>query len=246
MIRKLQALRSVRGVAFAVGVFVATVLVLADEKVAFAQPRPTFGSQGQLAITAENLFGFSMERVGTEGPNDSETSNTYSNFGILHRSTVYRGPWVGVHYFIIPNLSLGGTLGMVLTGGSRTQSTPSMTTTTDSASGMQLVFIPKVGYVLMLTDILGFWFRGGPGLIYGSSWGPDDDDTTRSQSYWLLSLDALFVIMPVQHFGFYVGPQGNFSFAGSSSATSNSTTVSWDSNFRSFSIDAGLIGYFDL
>jgi len=109
-----------------------------------------------------------------------------------------------------------------------------------------LVFIPKVGYALMLTDILGFWFRGGPGLSTASTSGPDDDDPSRSQTFWFLSVDALFVIAPVPHFGFYAGPQGNFSFAGSTSTTSNSTTVSWDSNFRSFSIDAGLFGTFDL
>ena len=246
MIRKLQAFPSVRGVAFAVGVFVATVLVLAGEKVAFAQAGPHFGNHGQLALTAENIFGFSMERIGTEGPNDSETSSTNSNIGLLHSSTAVRGPWVGVHYFIIPNLSIGGTLGMLMTGGSSTRTANSTTTTTDNASGFRLVFIPKVGYALMLTDILGFWFRGGPGLIYGSSSGPDDDDPSRSQSFWILSIDALFVVAPVPHFGFYVGPQGNFSFAGSTSTTNNSTTVSWDSNFRSFSIDAGLFGTFDL
>jgi hypothetical protein len=245
MIRKLQALSSVRGAAFAVGVFVAVLLTLAGENTASAQAQQ-FGDRGQLVITAENLFGFSMERIGTEGPNNSEQSNTSSNFGLLHSSTEVRGPWIGAHYFIIPNLSIGGTLGLLMTGGSSTTQTNSTTTTRDSASGFRFVFIPKVGYSLMLTDMVGFWFRAGPGLITASSSGPDNDDPTRSQTFWLLSLDALFVVTPVQHFGFYVGPQGNFSFAGSASTESNGTTISWDSNFRSFSIDVGVLGYFNL
>jgi len=250
MIRKLQAFPSVRGVAFAVGVFVAAVLVLAGEKTALAQqPGAHFGNQGQLAITAENLFGFTMERVGTEGPNNTENSGTATNFGLFHRTTVYRGPWVGGHYFVIPSLSIGATIGLLSEGGSATSTNSSGTTITqDTPSRFTFVAIPKVGYALMLTDMLGFWFRGGPGLFTSTRSGPDDDDASVNQQFWFLSVDALFVIAPVRNFGFFVGPQANFSFAGSQSTTNNNTgtTVSWDSNFRSFSIDAGMYGAFDL
>jgi hypothetical protein len=250
MIRKLQAFPSVRGVAFAVGVFVAAVLVFAGEKSAFAQQHgANFGNQGQLAITAENLFGFTMERVGTEGPNNTESSRTSTNFGLFHRATVYRGPWVGGHYFVIPSLSIGATLGLLSQGGSTTSTNAAGTTITqDTASNFTLVVIPKVGYALMFTDMLGFWFRGGPGLHTSTTSGPDDDDPSVNQQFWFLSLDALFVIAPVRNFGFFVGPQANFSFAGSQASTNNNTgtTVSWDANFRSFSIDAGLYGAFDL
>ena len=247
MIRKLQAFPSVRGVVLAVGVFVATVLVLAGEKVALAQATAgQFGNQGQLVITAENLFGFSMERTGQTVANNTESSTTTSNFGLFHRSTNYRGPWVGGHYFVIPNLSIGATVGMLTTGGSTTTTQNSTTVTRDIDSGFQFVFIPKVGYALMFTNILGFWFRGGPGLVT-STVSDSDSDASRNTTFWFLSLDALFVVTPVQNFGFYVGPQGNFSFAGSVSSTNAmGTTVSQDANFRSFSIDAGIFGHFDL
>ena len=249
MIRKLQAFPSVRGATFAVGVFVALVLGLAAEKTASAQGAPGthFGNQGQLAVTAENLFGFSLERTGVDQPNDTETSTTSTNFGLFHRSTANRGPWVGAHYFVIPNLSIGATLAFVLGGGSRTSTSNGTTTTRDSPSSFSFLVIPKVGYALMLTDMLGFWFRAGPAFTRTSSSGPDDDDPTSASSFWFVSLDALFIVAPVPHFGFYVGPQGNLSFAGSVSSTNNmGTTTSWDANFRSFSIDAGLLGTFDL
>jgi hypothetical protein len=252
MIRKLQALRSVRGVAFAVGVFVAAVLVLAGEKAAFAQAvAGHFGNQGQLVVTAENLFGFTMERVAVEGPNDTWEADTYSNFGVLHRATLFRGPWVGAHYFVIPNLSIGATLGFVTGGGSNTEKRTNGTeVTTDHPSRFNLVALPKVGYALMFTHMLGFWFRGGPGVYVSStSSNPNPNvDISSSQTFWFLSVDALFVIQPVPNFGFHVGPQANLSFAGSNSTTNNNagTTVSWDASFRSFSIDAGLHGTFDL
>jgi hypothetical protein len=247
MIRKLQAFSSVRGAAFAVGVFVTVLLALAGEKTAFAQAQQ-FGDRGQLVITAENLFGFSTERVAVDQSNDSESSDTNNQFGLFYRGAVAsstRG-WVGAHYFVIPNLSIGATLGLQTAGGSSTTTTRGTTVTTDDPSRFGFVLLPKVGYALMLNNMLGFWFRGGPGFTRASSSNANNDGGT-AQSYWFLSLDALFVITPVQYFGFYVGPQGNFSFAGSvSSTTPMGVTTSVDSSYRSFSIDAGVFGYFDL
>jgi hypothetical protein len=114
------------------------------------------------------------------------------------------------------------------------------------SSSFGFVILPKVGYALMLNNMLGFWFRGGPGFERFSSKNANNDGGT-ARSFWFISLDALFVVTPVQYFGFYVGPQGNLSFAGSNSTTSTQgATTSYDGSFRSFSIDAGLLGFFDL
>ncbi len=197
-------------------------------------------------ITAENLFGFTLERIGTEQANDSETAATFSNFGLFHRTTTFRGPWVGAHYFVIPNLSIGATLGFVTGGGSTTQTTRGTSVTSDMDSTFTFIVLPKVGYYLALTNMLGFWFRGGPGF-YRTSTSDANNDSGNARGFGFLSVDALFTVTPVNYFGFYVGPQGNLSFAGSYSVTNNQgATVSWDSSFRSFSIDAGILGYFDL
>jgi hypothetical protein len=248
MIRKLQAFSSVTGAAFAVGVFVAALLAVVGEKAAFAQAQQ-FGDHGQLVITAENLFGFSTERSGYDTAAGTEYSQTDNQFGLLYRSTIAptaRGPWVGAHYFVIPNLSIGATLGFQTAGGSVTRNMGNTTITTDQESRFAFILLPKVGYALMFNNTLGFWFRGGPGFARASSSNPDNDGGNAS-SMWFLSLDALFVVTPVQYFGFYVGPQGNISFAGSrSSTTPNGVTTSVDASFRSFSIDAGIFGYFNL
>jgi len=200
-------------------------------------------------ISAENLFGFSTERYGRDGPNNSESSEVHNNFGVLSRSwgtTTAHGPWIGAHYFIIPNLSLGATLGFQTAGGSTTDTTTARTITEDSDSQFGFILLPKVGYALMFNNMLGFWFRGGIGYMRASTTSATNPDNGSAAGYGFLSLDALFVITPVQYIGFYVGPQGNLSFAGSVSSTTNTTTVSWDASYRSFSIDAGLLGYFDL
>ena len=248
MIRKLQAFSSVKGAAVAVGVFVATLLTLAGEKAAFAQAQQ-FGDRGQLVVTAENLFGFSMERSARQQSNNIETSTTYTQFGLFTRSPISptaRGPWVGGHYFVIPNLSVGATLGFQTAGGSQTGSNGTTTVTTDLDSQFAYVLLPKVGYALMFNNMIGFWFRGGPGVFGTSRTDAEDSNDGSSSSFWILSLDALFVVTPVQYFGFYVGPQGNLSFAGSVSSKNNGATTSWDASYRSLSIDTGVFGYFDL
>jgi hypothetical protein len=228
---------------------VATLLALVAEKPAFAQAQQ-FGDRGQLVITAENLVGFSTERFGQDTPNNTERSETYDNFGFLYRgvgTATAHGPWLGGHYFVIPNLSIGATLGFQTAGGSTTSTNGGRTTTVDSRSTFAFMFLPKVGYALMFNNTIGFWFRGGPGFMRAGTTGPDDDDDDGpARSQWFLSVDALFVVTPVQYFGFYVGPQANLSFAGSVSSTTNNTTVSWDATYRSFSIDGGFLGYFDL
>ena len=55
---------------------------------------------------------------------------------------------------ILACLRAGGRRNAPNRGGSSTSTHNSTTTTRDSASGFRLVFIPKVGYALMLTDIL--------------------------------------------------------------------------------------------
>jgi hypothetical protein len=224
-----------------------------------ARAQAFFGDKGQLAITGENLFVLSTERraesaPGTGGDNIEVTNR--EGFLLTGAATTDsssfspRVPQIGGHYFIIPSLSIGGSIGYEGRGGSHT---PPPVGAIQPASvprndGSSFVFNPKVGYVLLLNDKFSFWFRGGLGVYhYGESSGVDarfKDGFT----FWFVSLDALFVFTPVQHVGFYLGPQGDITFTGSHShaqpqgpvvaETSNSTS------FRDIGIGAGMIAYF--
>jgi hypothetical protein len=248
MIRKLQALRSFRGATFAVGVFVATLFALAGEKAAYAQAQQ-FGEQGQLTFTAENLFGVSFNRIAEQTTDDRTDSTTSSHFGFLYSNSLGatpRGPWIGAHYFVIPNLSVGGTLGFESTTSSGTVTVGGNSTTTQGNTTSGFVLLPKAGYALALSPMMAFWFRGGLGFARRASSNPNND-AGSAFSAWFLSADALFVVTPVHVFGFYVGPQGNLSFAGSASDTNTQgQTTSVNGSFQSFSIDVGILGNFNL
>ena len=117
--------------------------------------------------------------------------------------------------------------------------------TVDKASSSTFVFLPKVGYALMLSDMLGFWFRGGPGLAIDTTHNDRTNDLPKTTTtLWLLSLDALFVVTPVQHVGFYVGPGFDFSFTGRSTTTQNqagngTVEISVDASYTKFGLGFG-------
>jgi hypothetical protein len=218
-----------------------------------ARGQGRFGERDQLAITGENLFAFSSERRAESQPTGDNVDVT-NRFGILFSDRLDSGgsphdPQVGGHYFVIPSLSIGGTIGYESRGGSFTPAPAGnmIRPTQPKDDVATFIFMPKVGYVLMLNDVLGFWFRGGPSFVRVGSSDGTDSRIKESVSFWLLSVDALFVVSPVQHFAFYVGPQGDISFAGSRSQTNvMGVTVSNNMSFRGIGIGTGLIGYFGL
>jgi hypothetical protein len=239
--------------------FAAAAVLLAAAPVR-AQER--FGEARQLAITAENLFGFSSQTVtrhdqpvGGPGPGVAlaDESDTSTRFGLLFTShedgTPPSGLRVGVHYFIIPSLSLGGTVGFETRDGSVSRADPQTGAVISRGrqSDTSFVILPKVGYALMLSDVLGFWFRGGLGYS-NDTVHPNLVDTAHdSHSFWLFSADALFVVAPLPHFGFYVGPTTDLSFSGTYSSTNNNgVTTSYSASYQRFAPDTGLIGYFGL
>jgi hypothetical protein len=240
----------------------AAAAFFAGERGAAAQTR--FGDQRQLAITAENLFIFSGERQAESFPTGDRVETT-NRFGILlsDRQDQVSGlfgssvtphiPQIGGHYFVIPNLSVGGTIGYENRGGSVTgPPVPNnVLVTVSKPDAATFVFAPKVGYALMFTNSLGFWFRGGITFLRVGASSAVDSRDKESVSYWMLSADALFVVAPVQHFGFYVGPQADISLGGSHSATNvqgNGIVIEGSQNrsFRDILVGTGLIGYFDL
>ena len=192
----------------------ATATVLAA-RTGNAQPR--LGTPGQFAITAEDLTGYFAEQRKYRDVDHLKHTETTNHFSLLFRSG---GIKLGAHYFVIPSLSVGATLGYELRTGSITVPDGGGTYTTAKGNEWTLAFQPKVGYALMVSDAVGFWFRLGPGVMHNSMhpavW---DRSHEVRETYWLVGLDALVAIMPVPHFGLMLGPTADFSFAGSHGET---------------------------
>ncbi len=213
---------------------------------AAAQTR--FGAKGSLAITGEELTGCHAEKRKYDLRNGDEFQTKRGGLGLFITTG---GAKVGAHYFLLPQFSVGGILGYDMRSGSNTIEDGDGTYTTDLAKEHTFVFATRAGYALMFTDVVGFWFRGGPGLQYqvrrAAQWNDEDKDT---DTVWLASLDIFFVVAPVPHFGFYLGPQGDLSFAGKHKERrvdpQTDEVTEWDNSERysRLGVSAGLIGYF--
>jgi hypothetical protein len=215
-----------------------------------------FGDKGQLVLSAENLFALSTERRAEAFPTGDQV-NTTNRLGLLYSDRLDdaispHGPQLGGHYFFAPSMSIGATLGYESRGGSVAGPPvpPQAIVTNNKPDVSTFVFIPRFGYALPLTPALGFWFRGGLGIYRMGQSDPNDSRNKEAFTVWLLSLDALFVVSPAQHFAFFVGPQADISFAGSHSATVIRGNVaiegSQNYSYRDIGLGAGLLGYFDL
>lgn len=215
-----------------------------------------FGSKGQFAITAEDLTGVYSDHIGYTDQNGNDNSLTTTRFSLLFSThgggnNIVTSPasTLGLHYFVIDGLSVGGNIGYESRSGSVQSVQGGRTFSQDLGSGSTFIFEPKVGYALMLNDLLGFWFRGGLSVAVDSE-HPDAADTPIEDkfTYWLFSADVLFCIMPVDHFGFYVGPGIDISFTGSYKRTRRVggalQTLSFDSSYRRIKLGAGMIAYF--
>lgn len=215
-----------------------------------------FGQKGQFAVTAEDLTGVYSDRVGWKEPDgDHSVSNTrfsllFTTHGGGRNIVTVPASTIGFHYFIIDGLSLGGNLGYESRSGSVQEPAGRAGVVSQPlGTGSTFIFEPKVGYALALSDVLGFWFRGGLSVAVDSEYPNAGDKITEDKfTYWMLSANVLFTIMPVDHFGFYVGPGLDISFTGTYTRTDVNRGVpvstSYGSSYRRFKFGAGMIAYF--
>jgi hypothetical protein len=227
-----------------IALLLATLGISTASGVSPAQAQPRLGSPGQLAITGEDLTGyFAVQRKYYDSDGVENTDRT-SHLSLLVRD----GAHLGAYYFVLPGLSVGATLGYESRTGSVTVPDGGGTWTRDKATDSTWLVLPKVGYALMVSEMVGFWFRAGPG-VQGTVTHPIWDPNYKArETHWLVDLDALVTLLPVPHFGAFLGPTADFSLAGSHGETGPRGDVWVDYNrkasYRRLGGTLGLLGTF--
>ncbi len=187
-----------------------------------AKAQERFASKGTAAFSADRLFGLTLHHESTQvGGGVAVTADT-TDFGLAWRTPQdhYEIPRLSFDYFVINGLNIGGSIAFANVSG--------------DAHGSDFLFVPRVGYCWMFNDVVGFWLRGGVSYHNRSYRG--------SRGEWDLALEAegMFVITPVNHFGFVVGPTMDISLAGKR----NDGDGNVDHHYRDIGLfNAGLIGW---
>lgn len=158
-----------------------------------------FGNKGDMTFSAERLMGVYFY--------DEGISSTHIALGISPLAgvaTPYLMPRLGFDYFVIDNLSLGGSLGFgdVDPEGNN-----------NSTSGALVAF--RVGYAIEFSKVFGFWPRGG--FTY-RNFGSNEE--------FALDLEANFYAAPVEHFAITFGPLMDLGIAGTGPEAKNFALLS--------------------
>lgn len=207
-----------------------------------------FGEKGQIAISAERLFGFTYDSARVTA-NGQDTNASVTHFSLLSSpvsiggSGGQAGVWAGFNsprvagdYFVIDRLSVGAALGYA--HWSATVELPGPGANEETSTGDSFTFAPRVGYFLTFTDKIGFWPRGG--LTYRSY---SAENAGGHDIAFTLEAPFAFTLLP--HVAFWAGPTLDLGFTGSQHVElGNGTTTSVDFNALELGLQTGLVVYF--
>jgi hypothetical protein len=182
--------------------------------------------QGTIALGAERLFGVVATGTDTEGTNTDVTTISFAWSG---RPGPYDRPRAAFDYFVIDNLSVGGSLGFYDWSASVEGN--------DAGDGGGFLLSPRVGYMVDITDMLGFWPRGGFTYVrdtYNNN-GPDEVDTASA-----LTLEAPLYILIGKELAINVGLTIDLGFDGQINRDAPGVDAHQEHN--QFGIQVGLAG----
>lgn len=209
------------------------------------------GSKGQLVI--DQISGFRASLV---------NGLTYAGpLGFAHRSYSYDSPapvnntntvktntfWITptADYFIMDRLSIGGLIEFSSTSGTvKTATGPNTTTEGDLPTVTSFTLLPRVGYMIPITDRFAIWPRGGIG--YARSAQAAGGGGTQAFSAVVLDLDVGLLYRFNETFFIKGAPQVAFSLGGSQSTEVGNVTNSVDASAFQFSFLTGVGVMFDL
>jgi hypothetical protein len=241
---------------FALAIAVSSIATVAP---ALAQ-EGGFGKTGQIMISAERLFGLTFPSVVTEdGDSHDKTTQSRTNIALLFTplsavQSPYEIPRAAIDFNVASGFTVGGAIGFMSSTG-KTKFEPAMPPPRpdrDDATITMFLFTPRIGYVLPLSPMFGFWPRAG--ITYYSisaentSTGNMPVTIKQTTNGFAVDIEPMFVITPVNHFGITVGPTVDLPLSGTRSVTSTPADPTPPADdkvkYTSFGLNVGLLGYF--
>jgi hypothetical protein len=184
------------------------------------------GAKGQGVLSADRLMGLSWSHVAVEvGPLTDKRD--YSSFGFGWRGAGQRSPFdaprLAFDYMIIEHLSLGGALGYV------------SHELDDDRDVSEFIVSPRIGYAYAFGRVVGIWPRGG--FTYHST----SVDGGVDEKGFAFTAECPLTFSPSTHFAIHVGPTFDVDLFGDREPSPVTET---DVTYRTFGINAGLLGWF--
>jgi hypothetical protein len=178
------------------------------------------GVRGNLAISAERLFGVYFGHLSVEVTDRTDVESDLTVVGLGLSSPLatfaFSVPRVGIDYFITHGFTLGGNLGFA-------------NLSNDDRSSTAVLFGVRAGYALRLGHVVSIWPRAGFSYL---SWSGDDSFT------FALSIDAPFTFALAEGFALTAGPNIDLGFLAERGNRDATETL--------FGVMFGMVGWLNL
>lgn len=205
-------------------------------------------------LIAYNNTSTKRTELGTE-ITETSTSTTMSLLANPSPTTVYNVPRLAFDYSVGGGLTVGGAVTLFFTLSAEDETkTGSRSQSNDAGKTTVLGIAPRIGYVLPLGEVVAFWPRLGFSYIHAKYETPErttlgvTSSSSASFGQWGLHVEPMFVIAPVRHFAFTLGPVVDLPLSGTrkTETTTGSTTRSEerDASQLHIGLTAGLLGWF--
>jgi hypothetical protein len=211
--------------------------------------------KGTFIVSAERLFGLSINRTTTATNNNGDVSVDHTGFGLLlsSPSTVHMLPRMALDLAIIDGLTVGAGLGVFVGDRATITSNDGATVEAQGPTTTAMLFAPRVGYALHLSHIVSFWIRVG--FTYYRTNAETErtianvvTTTSDRTSGLAFDLEPTFLFQPFDHFGFTAGIVADLPLTGdhtnevSAGNTTRSTSIK--QTVRNVGIVASMLGLF--
>jgi len=178
-------------------------------------------------------------------PGNSEISTTTQTIGFIAQgeaTSPYSVPRLALDYFVADGVSLGGSIGYATSSSETETSAGGATVTTEGDPTTAFLFSLRGGYAHMFSQSAGIWPRLG--FTYYNLGTEDADGTGEfTVSGFALGLEVQFVLSPVEHFAFTVGPSFDVGLGGSSEVSNGGTSTETDMTITDIAITVGVLGW---
>jgi hypothetical protein len=225
-----------------------------------------FAQPGQVVLGAERIMGVYSDHLTnkrSDGTSEAKLNTTsvaligtavaLDDSGIAYPAST---PRFAVDVFVVPGLSLGGSIVYFNRSGS-TDSTvnllgASTTTTSDSPTSATFIFAPRLGYAAQLSPLFAIWPRAG--ITYAhykltsqntAAAGATTEDTV-SADFTDVSAEIMATILPVPHVALLIGPYLDIPLGGGAKTVSAGTELTNHPSLKYLSVGltTGLAAYF--
>jgi hypothetical protein len=229
------------------------------------------GVPGRLVLSAERIvsvssWSWTIEATGPDMKSTGTLEGSGTSLGLLWSSdshvpgnaiqaiNPFGTPRIAFDAFVLPNLTLGGSVGYASTSGSvkATAGTQSAEATMPTSSA--IVLAPRVGAAFSLSPWVTIWARGGITYSHcsveqdapkqGSNGNELVPIATLSWDEVAVSLDPMVVFTPISHLGVAIGPTFDIPISNSIDVTGVSSPNEIHFALSNYGVTGGILGYF--